>query len=101
MVVYREDEEAANPAELMADFVERADAVSNGQVEHDEIVSLLIDLGMLEADVVDALFPEVDGTCATTLALRRASLFAGLLRHSWRGVSGSWLVAKHRRYKRN
>jgi hypothetical protein len=41
---------------------------------------------MLEAAVADSLFPEVDGTCATSLALRRASLFAGrLLRHSWRG----------------
>jgi hypothetical protein len=41
---------------------------------------------MLEAAVADAIFPEVDGECATTLALRQASLTsARLLRHSWNG----------------
>ena len=53
--------------------------------DHDDIVSLLIDLGMLETAVADALFPKSDGECATTIALRQASVSTGrLLRHSWR-----------------
>jgi hypothetical protein len=85
MIVYREDDEAADPAALIPKLMRRAAAIGNGATEHDEIVSLLIDLGMLEAAVADAIFPELDGESATTLALRQATLISGrLLRHSWR-----------------
>jgi hypothetical protein len=86
MIVYREDEETADPVECIAKLIRRAAAIGDGATEHDEIVSVLIDLGMLEAAVADAIFPEVDGECATTLALREASLTsARLLRHSCNG----------------
>ena len=85
MIVYREDDQAADPADLISQLIVRAVANADEATEHDDIVSLLIDLGMLETAVADALFPKSDGECATTIALRQASVSAGrLLRHSWR-----------------
>ncbi len=55
MIVYREDDETADPAECIAKLIGRAAAIGDGATEHDEIVSVLIDLGMLEAAAADRL----------------------------------------------
>lgn len=90
MIVYREAEEEADPrAELAACAGRAAALAASGSPGHDDVTTLLIDLGMVEAAVADELLPAADAPTPATTRLRRASLAAGrLFRLSRRGGSG-------------
>jgi hypothetical protein len=95
VIVYRDDGGAAIDPRLLLDGCRaqaRALMGAAGPSSHDDITSLLIDLGVVEAGVADAIFPEADGRSPVADSFRGASLAAGRLFHdSWRGASSSGL----------
>ena len=89
MIVYREQQRSARPDELLRRLRRRVEALPR-RTDHDAIVSVLVDVGALEAGVVDALCPLADEDTAVTRALRRAALAAGhLAAASWRRSEAS------------
>lgn len=94
MIVYRDDGgEATDTRHLLAECRAQAHALAvAGRPEHDDATTLLVDLGIFEAAVADALFPEMDGASPLTDAVREAGVTAGrLFRDSWRGAAASAL----------
>lgn len=95
MLVYRERIEREKPLRLLAAVRDRLNGLAPTQAGgHDRTVRLLIDLGVLEAALADALHPDADALDPVTGALRAAGVAAGhLLWHSWRGegkTMGRW-----------
>ena len=92
MLVYREQRREEQTAQLLGALrTELAGLTSSSADVHDRSVRVLIDLGVLEAALADAVHPETDGLHPLTDALRRASIAAGhLLWHSWHG-GREWL----------
>lgn len=86
MIVYREPDATTDPRVLLADCRAQARALAlAGRPDHDAVTGLLIDLGVLEAAVADALFPVADDVSPPAEALRGMSLAGGrLFRASWR-----------------
>ena len=93
MLVYREQRREEQPARLVAALRSELAALAPASADvHDRAVRLLIDLGVLEAALADAVHPEIDALHPLTAALRRASVAAGhLLWHSWHG-GREWLA---------
>jgi hypothetical protein len=87
MLVYREQRREEEPARLLAGLQQQLAALARSSAGlHDRVVRVLIDLGVLEAALADAIHPERDGLHPLTGALRRASVAAGhLFWHSWHG----------------
>jgi hypothetical protein len=87
VLIYRERQERESPARLLRVARERLAGLAPGHAGiHDRVVALLIDLGVLESAVADAVHPHADAPHPVTGALRAASVAAGhLLWHSWRG----------------
>lgn len=86
MIVYRADEEVADPRVLLRLCAEHAQGLAGGRPDHDRVVELLIDLGVLEAAVADALCPEADADHPRLAELRAATVAAGRqLVASWDG----------------
>ncbi|MEK0084724.1 hypothetical protein U1T56_16340 [Geminicoccaceae bacterium SYSU G07066] len=88
MIVFRDHDEEADPGPLLTGLLARAGTLLQGRSgpARDDLVALLIDLGVLEAAIADALFPERDDRSPLADALRRASSCAGRMLHaSWRG----------------
>lgn len=92
MIVHRDHEELADTRAFLAGCRAQAAALdARPGSGHDAVTGLLIDIGMLEAGLIDRLCPEADGFCPFTRAMRQASLAAGrLFYRSWRAapVSG-------------
>jgi hypothetical protein len=89
VIVYRDDGGApTDPRRLLAECRAQAGALAAAvRPSHDDVTALLVEAGILEAAIADALFPEADGRSALADSLRDASLAAGrLFRASWRGA---------------
>ena len=85
MIVYREQRTRISPGEMASALARRMDRLPRAP-DHDTIVSLLVEVGSLEAGLVDVLSPERDDDGIVARALRAASLAAGhALVASWRG----------------
>jgi hypothetical protein len=83
MIVFRDHDRTADPGPVLAGLLAHARAAGS---ERDALVELLIELGVLEAAIMDALFAEADGLSPLAAALRRASLLAGRMVHAaWKG----------------
>jgi hypothetical protein len=83
MIVFRDHDEVAEPGPILAGLVARAGTLAHG-ASHDDLTGFLIDLGVLEAAIADALFPQADGASPLAAALRQASLLTGRMVHaSW------------------
>ncbi|HEX6617875.1 MAG TPA: hypothetical protein VF046_16340 [Gemmatimonadales bacterium] len=100
MLVYREQRREAQPARLLGALRDDLAALTPSSADvHDRAVRILIDLGVLEAALADAVHSEADGLHPLTDALRRASVAAGhLLWHSWHGGRewlGPWAARLH------
>ena len=84
MIVYRDQRSRADPRRLLSDLqscIRRAEAADPS---HQQVVGILIDSGILESAVADALFPEQDNSNPIAEGFRRLSLAAAhLLWHSW------------------
>ena len=87
MLVYREQQHREPAACLWRTVRDRLTNLAPAHAgTHDRTVALLIDMGVLEAALTDALHPETDDLDSVTRALRAASVATGhLLWHSWRG----------------
>ncbi len=100
MIVYRDQCTRAEPRGALRALARRVERLPRVP-DHDTIVGLLVDLGVLEAGVADALAPEHDEDGAVTRALRAASVAAGHAHvASWqRRVAGvaHWCVELGRR----
>jgi hypothetical protein len=91
VIVYREQRSVTGPAEALRALGRRVEGLPS-RPDHDEVVGLLVDLGVLEAGIADALAPTEDGDEALGRELRRASVAAGhLVAASWRREeAGRW-----------
>jgi hypothetical protein len=76
MLVYRSDDTVCDAAPALTAVLRQADAARSAP-SSDAIVELFIDLGRLEAAIVDRLFPNRDGLHPIADALRHASVAAG------------------------
>src|SRR5215211_5416013 len=87
MLVYREQRRRERPATLFAALREQLDGLAPSMDGgHDRVVRLLIDVGVLETGLADAIHAGTDRMHPVTGALRAASVSAGhLLWHSWHG----------------
>lgn len=85
MIVYRTHRDRLDPAPRLRRLLARAERhARHGTLHHDEALELLIDVGVLEAGIVDALCPDVDRLDPLATALRRAGTAAGAVLHaSW------------------
>lgn len=85
MIVYRETRRSAEPERLL-EALERSVAGLGVRPAHDTIVEVLVDLGVAESAIVDALHVRTDDDCEPDRRLRAAAICAGhLLLESWRG----------------
>src|SRR5215207_1411188 len=86
MIIFREQQHRVDAATMLGALMSTADRLATPAVPpHDDVVACLIEAGVLEAAVADALCPEVDHLDPITIALRQASIATGhLLLHSWR-----------------
>jgi hypothetical protein len=83
VIVYREQRARVDPGETLIALRRRVDRLPRTP-DHDTIVGLLVDVGALEAAVVDAVMPEHDDEGVVTAKLRAATLAAGhALAASW------------------
>ncbi|MBA3345272.1 MAG: hypothetical protein H0T44_08220 [Gemmatimonadales bacterium] len=88
MIVYRDQRREADPALLLDELSERVCRLSL-RPDHDGVVSVLVELGVVETAVADALSVEADGWTPLQRTLRRATQAAGhLLWHSWHESRG-------------
>jgi hypothetical protein len=85
MIVYRDQRSRAEPRYLLDKLGSRIDRLAaRSATAHESIVDAVVDAGMLESGVADAVFPETDGIHPLTDALRRVSVGLGhLLWHCW------------------
>lgn len=85
MIVYADRAEWLRPAERLAEIRRAVDALAaTARPQHDAAVAALIDFGVLEAAVADALAPRADDTTPTIDALGRCSVaFGRVLAASW------------------
>jgi hypothetical protein len=94
MIVYRDQRSPADPHRLLLQLQSAASRSSISAPSHDDAVDLVIDAGILESAVADALFPDCDGVHPVARSLRQASVEAGhVLWHTWHGNSrqaGHW-----------
>ncbi len=83
MIVYRDQRVRADPHDLLGELRRRVERLPQVP-DHDTVVALLVDIGMLEAGVADALAPAWDEDHDLGRSLRAASLAAGhVLVASW------------------
>ncbi|HUR95812.1 MAG TPA: hypothetical protein VMY76_14610 [Gemmatimonadales bacterium] len=87
MLVYRDRHCRVRASQMLADALYQLERIAPGHAgAHDRAVRLLIDVGVLEAGVADAIHADADSLCPVTDRLRAASVAAGHLTwHSWRG----------------
>ncbi len=86
MLIYRSDHEVVAVAEALDRLSDRIAALRAPQ--HDEVISVFIDLGEIESAIADHLFPNKDGIDPLTDRLRSAALqSAHALISSWREES--------------
>jgi hypothetical protein len=76
MIVCRNDERTVATAPGWEALLRAAGALVRDR-SHDAVVSLVVELGEMEAAVADRLFPDRDGLHPIAMALRRASVAAG------------------------
>jgi hypothetical protein len=86
VLIYRERHERESPGRLLRAARARLGSLAPAHSgAHDRVVALLIDLGILETGVADAMHADADTLHPVTGSLRAASIAAGhLLWHSWR-----------------
>src|SRR5918992_2602005 len=86
MIVYRDQRSRADPLRLLLQLSSAASQFCSSVRGHDDAIELLIDAGVFESGVADALFPDQDGIHPLVQSLRQASVEAGhMLWHSWHG----------------
>ncbi|HJR15451.1 MAG TPA: hypothetical protein VJ808_01255, partial [Gemmatimonadales bacterium] len=86
MIVYRDQRSRADPHHLLLQLESTASRFCAAPPGHDEAVQLVIESGVFESAVADALFPDADGAHPLAQLLRQASIRAGhLLWHTWHG----------------
>src|SRR3954466_6085764 len=84
MLVYRSDDREIETGPVFERLVERLRLFKHPA--HDEVLSSFIDLGELEAAIVDRQFPDTDSLNSIATAFRSAALQMGHgLICSWRG----------------
>ncbi len=100
MIVYRDQRTPVQPAQVL-DALRESAANLGPRPDHDALVRLLVELGMLESAVADACHPVRDDEDDLGRRFRSAiQAAAHLVRLSWRGrpaESGSWRAALRRR----
>ncbi|HKU62248.1 MAG TPA: hypothetical protein VJQ44_13575 [Gemmatimonadales bacterium] len=85
MIVYRETRRSVEPDSLLADL-ERGVARLGARPPHDAIVGTVVDLGIAESAILDAVHPVADDDCEPDRRFGGAALCAGhLLLDSSRG----------------
>lgn len=83
MIVFRPREEHADPHALIARLRERV--FRSFPIEHDDVADWLIDAGVLESALFDAMKPGCDGDCPELLAAAQTTMLAGeALVASWK-----------------
>ncbi|HYF39290.1 MAG TPA: hypothetical protein VD930_06375 [Gemmatimonadales bacterium] len=88
MIVYRDQRTTADPRHLLRQLSLAANHAGVSAPNHDDALELVIETGVLEAAVSDALFPEHDGIHPMAQSLRQASVQAGhVFWHTWNGRS--------------
>ena len=88
MLIYRSDHDVVSAVGLLKRVSDRIAALR--APEHDEVISVFIELGELESAIADCLFPHRDGIHPLTDGLRSAALQSGhALISSWRGDSAA------------
>jgi hypothetical protein len=94
MIVYRDQRSRADPHRLLLQLKTAANRWCTTAPDHADAVELIIETGVLESAVADALFPERDGIHPLAQSLRQASIAAGhVLWHTWHGreaEAGQW-----------
>ncbi len=86
MIVFRDQRASVDPAQLLSTVgIDARRLASHASPDHEETVQLLISAGTLEAAVIDAIFPSVDGTSPVAHRLRDAGCALGrAVWHTWR-----------------
>jgi hypothetical protein len=83
MIVYRDQHSCADPRLLLTKLRTRASSLIP-QPTHDSAVETLIELGIFESSVADAVFRKADGVHPLVTSLRRATLAsAHVVWHTW------------------
>lgn len=94
MIVYRKTEQENVTTDLMKEVAGLAGRAASTK-RHEDSTELLIEMGRLEAGIVDAIFPDADGVNEQTAAARKASIIAGhAFIASWEGRGkdmASWI----------
>src|SRR5215210_5874786 len=87
MIVFRDQWVAVDPAHLLSTLrIDARRVASQAAPDHEEAIHLLISAGMLEAALVDRIFPSADGTSAIARRLREAACALGrAVWHTWGG----------------
>ncbi|MFL5515610.1 MAG: hypothetical protein ACJ8DJ_05605 [Gemmatimonadales bacterium] len=89
MIVYRETQRSVEPGRLLREL-ERSVAGLGARPSHDAIVESLVDLGIAESAILDAIHPTSDEESELDRRFRTAAVSAGrLLVESWRGRKSS------------
>jgi HAD superfamily hydrolase (TIGR01662 family) len=95
MLVYRTQRWAVRTEVELRGLIRRLELVGTAPA-HDAVVSLLVDHGILEAALADALCPEIDEVLPPLQSLRLAAVALGrALAASWRASAveaGTWLL---------
>ena len=90
MIVYRDQRSRANPRNLLLQLRAAADRVGAGRPSHELVRDILIDTGVLESALADAIFSDADGLHPVIERFRAASLTAAhAFWHSWHGQADS------------
>lgn len=88
MIVYRKTHQIKETGAFAVELFALAELAGKG-LRHEDATGLLMEAGMFESGLADAIFPERDGICEASGALRNASLAAGrLFGASWEGEKG-------------
>lgn len=87
MLIYRDLSRAADSAVLLAELRRTADRLAASvSSSHDDAIGLLIDFGVFESAVADAICAEVDRVDPRLDLLREAARCSGhICRHTWAG----------------
>jgi hypothetical protein len=89
MIVYRDQRSRADPHLLLLQLRSTASQFCSSGPDHDDAIELIMEAGVLESGVADALFFDQDGIHPLVDSLRQASVEAGhVLWHSWHGNHG-------------
>jgi hypothetical protein len=85
MIIYRDQRSRSDTRHLLSRLHSRVNQLGRGHGRsHEEAVEILLQMGVVETAIMDALFPDADGLDPLAGLLRDASTASGhLLWHTW------------------